>query len=94
MPPIFLALLACFALVVALRGLSCYCFALVLCWLWLCCWWLFFPSDDCDKKKGRTLLARPLFVRGLWLVICLALPLLLLLLTLRKSILRHKLDAH
>ena len=27
------------------------CFAPVVCGL--CCWWLFFPSDDCDKKKGR-----------------------------------------
>ena len=38
------------------------CFAPVVCGFRLCCWWFFFPSDDCDKKKGRTVLARPLFV--------------------------------
>ena len=43
-------------------------------------------------KRGHTVLARPLFV-GCGLVICSALPLLHLLLTLRKSTQRRKLDA-
>ena len=58
------------ALAVALRGLSCYCFAPFLCVLrlcWLCCWWwFFFPLDDMTKKKGRTVLARPLFAGCGW----------------------------
>ena len=58
------------ALAVAYCGLPCVCrlgcFAPVVCagcglW-WLCCWWFFFPLDDMTKKKGRTVLARPLFV--------------------------------
>ena len=51
------------------------CLSLGLLWLLCSCclWWLcglllvaFFPFGRYDKKKGRTLLARPLFVRGLW----------------------------
>ena len=39
------------------RGLSCCCFAPVLCLLlWgcglCCCWWLSFPSDGMTKRKG------------------------------------------
>ena len=56
------------ALAVAYCGLSCVCcFACLVCFApvvcGLCCWWLFFPSDDCDKKKGRKGFSlRPLFV--------------------------------
>ena len=42
------------------------CFAPVVCGFLLGCWRFFFPSDDCDKKKGRTVLARPLFVGCGW----------------------------
>ena len=54
---------------------SCCCFSWFVLWLLLrsCCLFalvglwvvVFFPSDDCGKKKGRTVLARPLFVPGL-----------------------------
>ena len=76
--------------------LSCgYCFAPVVCGFLLgcglCCWCFFFPLDDCDKKKGRNFL-RPLFVGCCHsFAICLALPLVHPLLTLRKSTQRHKL---
>ena len=66
-PAIFLALLAFLALLDCFSSCICFvcfaCAALVLCLCWL---WLFFPSDDCDKKKGRTVLVLPLFVRGLF----------------------------
>ena len=61
---------------------SCYCFSWFVLWLLLCscclCWlcallglWVvlvavLFPFGRYDKKKGRTVLVRPLFVRGLW----------------------------
>ena len=54
--PIFLD---CFALVVALCGLSCCGFAPVVCGFLLgcglCCWWFFFPSDGMIKRKGKLL---------------------------------------
>ena len=40
--------------------LYCYCFACLDCFALVVCWsWVSFPSDDCDKKKGRNFL-RPL----------------------------------
>lgn len=73
-PAILLALLAlldCFALAVA-------CIVFVASPLFFVCFgWVvllvvaFFPFGLYDKKKGRTVLARPLFVRGL-LSLCFA----------------------
>ena len=46
------ALLACIALVVAFRGLSCgYCFAPVVCGFLLCCCWFSFPLDKTKKER-------------------------------------------
>ena len=60
----------CFALAVAFRGLSCCCFAPVVCadcvfFVGLCCWWFFFPSDGFRYEKGAHFL-RP-FLR--WLLV-------------------------
>ena len=143
------------ALAFAYCGLSCCCFAPVVCWFrlgcGLCCWWFFFPSDDMTKRKGAiscvlslfvgccysfancsraschtfsassgfspqlfqcwrlapkyrqsialsfaASLAVSLFVRAILGAgfICSGLPLLHLLLTLRKSTQRRRLDAH
>ena len=62
------------ALAFAYCGLSCCCFAPVVCWFrlgcGLCWWWLSFPSDDMTKRRGAPLLVLPLFVRGLLLFVC------------------------
>ena len=81
-PANFLALAAAYCGLSCVCRLGCCgCCAPVLCWLRLCGFgalfglWVvllvvFFPFGRYDKKKGRTMLARPLFVLGLWLVIC------------------------
>ena len=71
-PANFLALAVAFCVC---RLGCCGCFAPVvcvlrLCWLCFLCWVVllvaFFPFGRYDKKKGHTVLALPLFVRGLW----------------------------
>ena len=70
-PAIFLALLAFLALLDCFSSCICFvcfaCAALVLCLCWLCglCCWLFFPSGDMTKRKGKRF-ACPLFVGCGW----------------------------
>ena len=65
----FLGLLRSIGLIGFCSCLYCCCFAPVLCLLWLCCWWLSFPSDGMTKRKGAPPLVLPLFVRGLCLIL-------------------------
>ena len=65
MPPIYW-LLRLFAPVLCWLRLHCFGALLVLVVLVVLLVVVLFPFGRCDKKKGRTVLARPLFVRGLW----------------------------
>ena len=62
-PANFLALAVAYCVLPCVCRVGCCfgCFACVGCGLWwLCCWcWLFFPSDDCDKKKGSAVIGVP-----------------------------------